>query len=193
LTKGINEPYRMFTSRAEYRLSLRADNADRRLTQIGKSVGLVNGDRWMRFQRKLEQIDMVKNYLRENHSDGVSLWDNLRRPHSELADKLKEDEKIREMKISDDVLQAVIIDAKYEGYLGKQERLVAGMKTLENRNIPTDLDYSKISHLRHEAKERLSAFRPSTLGQASRISGITPADITVIQIHLRKHEGRQVG
>ena len=113
-------------------------------------------------------------------------------PHSELAEKLYEDEKVKEMNLAPDVLQSVIIDAKYEGYMGKQERLAAGMKNLENRNIPADLDYSTISHLRYEARERLTAFKPGTLGQASRISGITPADITVIQIHLKKHEGREM-
>lgn len=190
LTKGINEPYRMFTSRAEYRLSLRSDNADRRLTQIGNSAGLVQSDRWAKFQNKIEQISKLKKYLQETRLEGISLWDKLRMPHSALAEKLPDDEHIKEMKLSQDVIQSVIIDAKYEGYLGKQERLAAGMKSLENRNIPLDLDYNKISHLRFEAKERLSAFRPGTLGQASRISGITPADITVIQIHLKKHEGR---
>ena len=93
------------------------------------------------------------------------------------------------MKISEEVIQAVTVDAKYEGYLGKQERLVAGLKTLESWKIPASLDFNNISHLRPEAKERLTAFKPATLGQASRISGITPADITVIQIHLRKNEG----
>ncbi len=90
------------------------------------------------------------------------------------------------MNLAEDVFQALIIDAKYEGYLTKQERLVAGFKALESKKIPSDLDYNSIAHLRAEAKEKLSSFRPSTLGQASRISGITPADITVIQIHLKK-------
>jgi tRNA uridine 5-carboxymethylaminomethyl modification enzyme len=86
----------------------------------------------------------------------------------------------------DDVLQAVIIDAKYEGYLSKQERLVAGFKALENKKVPLDLDYNGITHLRAEAKEKLLVFRPSTLAQASRISGVTPADITVLQVYLKK-------
>ncbi|MHC4167707.1 MAG: hypothetical protein ACYSWQ_12165 [Planctomycetota bacterium] len=90
------------------------------------------------------------------------------------------------MNLGRDVLQAVVIDAKYEGYLAKQERLVANLRTLESRKIPDDLDYNSILHLRSEAKEKLSAFQPETLAQASRISGITPADITVIQIHLKK-------
>ena len=186
LTRGLDEPYRMFTSRAEYRLVLRADNADRRLTQIGKSVGLVDEKRWIRYQTKLENIDKLKSYLTNNRSEGISLWDQLRRPHNILVKKMAENPDIKNMNLAEDVLQAVVIDAKYEGYLAKQERLVAGFRTLESKNIPADLDYNDIAHLRAEAKEKLSAFRPSTFGQASRISGITPADITVIQIHLKK-------
>ena len=91
------------------------------------------------------------------------------------------------MRCESDVLQAAVVDAKYEGYLAKQERLAASFAGLENKKIPPDLDYNKILHLRAEAKEKLSAFSPATLGQASRISGITPADITVIQVHLRKY------
>ena len=187
LTKGIDEPYRMFTSRAEYRLSLRADNADRRLTQIGKSVGLVDEDRWARFRNKLEGIGELKSYLQNNRSDGLSLWEQLRQSKNTAAKTMRDNPEIKGMGLADEVLQAVIIDAKYEGYLAKQQRLVASFRSLENKKIPVDLDYNSIVHLRSEAKEKLSAFRPGTLAQASRIGGITPADITVIQIHLKKY------
>jgi tRNA uridine 5-carboxymethylaminomethyl modification enzyme len=187
LTKGINEPYRMFTSRAEYRLSLRADNADRRLTEIGKSVGLVDEERWTRFQTKLEGITGLKGYLQSTRAGGLSLWEQLRRPNSSVAQTLAENSDVAQMNLGEDVLQAVCIDAKYEGYLAKQERLVAGLKALEKQRIPADLDINRVEHLRTEAKEKLLAFRPATLGQASRISGITPADITVLQICLKKY------
>lgn len=186
LTKGVDEPYRMFTSRAEYRLILRSDNADRRLTPIGRSVGLVDDKRWSKFQNKLKGIGELEEYLKNTRTEGRSLWQRLKQPQNTLAEELARDREIKRRRFSDEVIQAVVIDAKYEGYLAKQAKLVADFRSLENKKIPAKLDYNSIAHLRIEAKEKLSAFQPYTLGAASRISGITPADIMVIQIHLKK-------
>jgi len=187
LTKRIDEPYRMFTSRAEYRLSLRSDNADRRLTPIGRTVGLVDEVRWRKYKQKAAGIERLEGYLRRQRRGGMSLWQRLRAGGIDAERLLSAEPGISGDGFTPEQIEAVAIDAKYEGYLAKQERVTASLRKLEGKRLPADVDYSRIVHLRREAREKLSAFRPATLGQASRISGVTPADITVLQVYLRKY------
>jgi tRNA uridine 5-carboxymethylaminomethyl modification enzyme len=184
VTKGVDEPYRMFTSRAEYRLLLRHDNADRRLTPLGRRVGSVGEVEWSRYQRKEQGIADLQRYLQTTRSDGDSLETWLRRTGVEWAHLCGRHEALREWDARPEVVEQVVVEAKYSGYVERQAAEVERFRRLEDKHIPTQFDYGAVPQLRHEAREKLTRVRPTSLGQASRISGITPADLAVLLFYL---------
>ncbi|MEN8140821.1 MAG: tRNA uridine-5-carboxymethylaminomethyl(34) synthesis enzyme MnmG [Thermodesulfobacteriota bacterium] len=203
ITLGTKEPYRLFTSRAEYRLLLREDNADLRLTEIGHDIGLVDGKSFQRFRVKKEAINQALGLLSESKlkptpannqrlaehdlaplKQMVSLAELLRRPEVTMTNLAQVSG--QEIAIDPAVAVEVQLAVKYEGYIKRQEEQVARYKKLEDVALPLDLDYHALDGLSNEAKEKLSAIQPRSLGQASRISGITPAAISVLQIFLKK-------
>jgi tRNA uridine 5-carboxymethylaminomethyl modification enzyme len=223
ITKGVSEPYRMFTSRAEFRLQLREDNADARLTEIGRMIGLVDDTRWAAFDRKREAVARTAEWLRSNWvhpgilaaSDGerllgkaieheYRLTDLLRRPGigfdavAELA-RLAQSARGPEAAVSretlardlgevlaDAVIEQVEIATKYAGYIGKQTEDVARAAHFEHLQLPGELDYAEVPALSFEVRQTLNRQRPETLGQASRMSGVTPAAISLLLVHLKK-------
>jgi tRNA uridine 5-carboxymethylaminomethyl modification enzyme len=188
VTRGVDEPYRMFTSRAEYRLMLRHDNADLRLTELGRRVGLVDDHRWERFTRRRDAIGHLRDRLTHTRVAGDSLFQALRRPETTWFDLRSLDPALVEAGFAADVIDQVTIEAKYDGYIGRQLDQVERFRRMEEKRIPAELDYRSIPQLRAEAREKFERVRPASVGQAGRISGVSPADIATLVIHLKRRE-----
>jgi len=187
------EPYRMFTSRAEYRLLLRQDDADRRLTRRAAKIGLAGEEAVRRLDRREAEVEALKTALEALRSPldpARTLADHLRRPEIRLTELLHEIEGLREFRPSPDVLATAEADVKYAGYVDRQRREVERSRRQETTLIPPDLDFSTLRGLRGEAREKLAAFRPATLGAASRIAGVNPPDVALLAVHLARHGAR---
>ena len=184
VTKGVDEPYRMFTSRAEYRLLLRHDNADRRLSQLGHRVGSVSAEAISRLELKEKKIAELQQLLQATRSDGDTLMTWLKRTTTEWKNLCECHALLAAWDASPDVVEQVVLEAKYAGYIDRQAAEVARFQKMENKAIPSSFDYSLVPQMRIEAREKLGRIRPANLGQASRVSGITPADLAVLLFYL---------
>jgi tRNA uridine 5-carboxymethylaminomethyl modification enzyme len=181
ITKGTVEPYRMFTSRAEYRLLLRQDNADARLSRLGYEIGLLPEVNYRKFETKQAQVDSELGRLETTRQGTDTMAQLLRRPEINYRDLPS-----RNDQLSEEAVQQIEIAIKYAGYIERQQSEVDKFKRLEDKCIPKSFDYSLVPSLRSEARQKLTTIRPATLGQASRISGVSPADISILMVWLKR-------
>lgn len=205
ITKGVNEPYRMFTSRAEYRLQLREDNADMRLTEDGYKIGLVGEEQWRMFNEKREAIEREIQRLKttwytpqklaedeqirvfgQKLSREANLHDLLRRPNLDYAALMTLEGAMPSENLSAEVVEQVEIQVKYQGYIDRQNEEIDSRRDIETLKLPKDIDYSKVKGLSAEVQQKLNQHKPETVGQASRISGVTPAAVALLMVHLKR-------
>jgi tRNA uridine 5-carboxymethylaminomethyl modification enzyme len=193
VTKGVDEPYRMFTSRAEYRLLLRHDNADRRLSPLGRRIGLVDDVAWQRLQRKEDAITKLTEHLRRRRHGQDTLEKWLRRSEIDWDKLCALEPALKEEDFPPEAIEQVILETKYAGYIQRQAAQIERFQRMESRPIPPHFNYAAVPQLRAEAKEKLTQIRPANLGQASRIGGISPADLAILLVYLDSPVGTRAG